>query len=59
MGIRVDPPATVGYGLTSMRQRADELGGTFVVTHGPDGGTTVEVAVPLAAEVRTAASTDA
>lgn len=43
VGIGDAPP---GVGLASMRQRADELGGTFRVV-ASDGGTTVEVRLPL------------
>jgi signal transduction histidine kinase len=36
-----------GVGMTSMRERAAELGGTFAVAGGP-GGTRIRVSVPLA-----------
>lgn len=38
-----------GVGLNSMRERAAELGGICVVGAGPDGGTQVEVMLPLTA----------
>jgi two-component system, NarL family, sensor kinase len=46
-GLAADPGA--GVGLTSMRERAEELGGTCTVTSG-DGGTLVEVRLPLSGE---------
>ena len=36
-----------GVGLTSMRERATELGGTFALNGAPDGGTLVHVHLPL------------
>jgi signal transduction histidine kinase len=43
-------PAVVvpGVGLDSMRERAEELGGTMVVEAGGDGGTRVVARLPLA-----------
>ena len=46
-GLAADPGA--GVGLTSMRERAEELGGTCTVTSG-DGGTLVEVRLPISGE---------
>ena len=45
-----DWPTTpgVGVGLSSMRERAEELGGTCTVTSGRGAGTVVEVVLPLA-----------
>jgi two-component system NarL family sensor kinase len=37
-----------GVGLSSMRERAEELGGSFEVGPGPDGGTRVRASLPLA-----------
>ncbi len=37
-----------GVGLQSMRERAEELGGTFAVGPGPAGGTSVRAWLPLA-----------
>jgi signal transduction histidine kinase len=36
-----------GIGLTSMRERAEELGGSCTITSVPDGGTRVLVCLPL------------
>jgi signal transduction histidine kinase len=36
-----------GLGLTSMRERAASLGGSFAITTRPSGGTIVTVAIPL------------
>ncbi len=50
-GTGIDPDATPGVGLASMRARAEELGGSF--TAGPaDGaaGTTVTALLPLSVE---------
>ena len=38
-----------GVGLTSMRERTAELGGSFEIDSAPNGGTTVSVRLPLAA----------
>lgn len=46
-GLAADPGA--GVGLTSMRERAEELGGTCTVTSS-DTGTVVEVRLPLSGE---------
>jgi len=39
----------IGVGLTSMRERATELGGSFGISSAEGGGTTVRVALPLPA----------
>ncbi|PKH44330.1 Histidine kinase-, DNA gyrase B-, and HSP90-like ATPase [Nocardioides alpinus] len=44
-GLAVDRRA--GVGLSSMRERAEELGGTFDVGAGADGGTVVRARLPL------------
>jgi signal transduction histidine kinase len=36
-----------GIGLTSMRERATELGGTFAITRAANGGTLLAVRLPL------------
>jgi signal transduction histidine kinase len=41
-------PATPGYGLLGMAERAAALGGTFSAGPGPDGGWQVEARLPLA-----------
>ena len=45
VGFAASGPAHTGYGLTSMRQRADELGGRLAVDSRPGCGTTVSVTV--------------
>ena len=48
-GVGFLPASTVAgrrLGLTSMRQRAEEAGGTLMVTSEPGGGTTVRLEVP-------------
>ncbi|WP_425826433.1 GAF domain-containing sensor histidine kinase [Streptomyces fractus] len=42
-------PARGGYGLTSMRERAERWGGTVRIGRRPEGGTSVRAAVPLPA----------
>jgi two-component system, NarL family, sensor kinase len=44
-GLRGD--AQPGVGLASMRERADELGGSCAVVRRPDGGTLVRAVIPL------------
>ncbi len=44
-GVSVDRRA--GVGLTSMRERAEELGGQFAVTVAASGGTMVQAVLPL------------
>ena len=46
------PPATHHYGLTTMRERAEELDGSLTVTSSAGGGTAIEATVPLAGEIR-------
>jgi signal transduction histidine kinase len=45
-GIGVTPADAPGFGLASMRERAQALGGTIEVVRRPEGGTRVEVWVP-------------
>jgi signal transduction histidine kinase len=40
------PAGSAGVGLASMRERAEELGGTFEVQQPPTGGTCVHVQLP-------------
>jgi signal transduction histidine kinase len=44
-GLPEHPPT--GVGLTSMRERAAELGGTFAITRAANGGTLLAVRLPL------------
>ena len=37
------------YGLVSMRERAENLGGRFTIAPSPSGGTEVEAVVPTSA----------
>jgi signal transduction histidine kinase len=46
-GLGIDPAAPAGVGLRSMRERAAELNGTFVIGANPGGGTRVRVSLPL------------
>ncbi|HLG77262.1 MAG TPA: ATP-binding protein [Ktedonobacteraceae bacterium] len=41
-----------GHGMNGMRERATELGGTWNVQAGPDGGLTVQACIPLNAKRR-------
>jgi signal transduction histidine kinase len=46
-GAGLAPDRRPGVGLSSMRERAEELGGTFEVGPRPEGGTVVRVRLPL------------
>ena len=46
-GVGIDAGAPAGVGLSSMRERAAEMGGSVQVTAGPDGGTRVLARLPL------------
>jgi two-component system NarL family sensor kinase len=46
-GTGLSPDRRAGVGLSSMRERAEELGGTFGIGPGPGGGTVVRVRLPL------------
>ena len=49
-GLGFDPETTKdkgGFGLSSMRERAEKLGGTLTLTSSPDKGTTVGVSIDL------------
>jgi signal transduction histidine kinase len=47
---RADSSVYAGVGLTSMRERATELGGSLVVEPVPEGGTVVRATLPLPEE---------
>jgi signal transduction histidine kinase len=46
-GVGISEDRVAGVGLSSMRERAEELGGTLVVKPGPQGGTRVLARLPL------------
>lgn len=46
-GIGLAPVRHAGVGLSSMRERAEELGGSFALSSNPAGGTTVRTWLPL------------
>lgn len=48
-GIGIPGDATAGVGLRSMRERAEEIGGSLTVTKRDGGGTVVRAELPLAA----------
>jgi signal transduction histidine kinase len=50
-GCGLRPDAQAGVGLTSMRERATELGGCLELVVPAAGGTLVRVRIPLAHEV--------
>ncbi len=45
-GQGLSPAYRCGVGLTSMRERAEELGGSWQIEPGPDGGTGVQAELP-------------
>jgi signal transduction histidine kinase len=50
-GVGLLPDRQAGIGLISMRERAEELGGTFLAGAGPEGGTRIYARLPLTAPV--------
>ncbi|RGD62133.1 sensor histidine kinase [Kitasatospora xanthocidica] len=46
-GLPQERPADAGVGLSSMRERAELLGGRLLVNSRPDNGTRVDLSVPL------------
>jgi signal transduction histidine kinase len=49
-GVGIPAECSAGVGLSSMRERASELGGSCVVERAPEGGTRVLVRLPLPKE---------
>ena len=49
-GVGIPAGRSAGVGLSSMRERARELGGTCVIEPAPEGGTRVSVCLPLPKE---------
>ena len=49
-GVGIPAERNAGVGLSSMRERADELGGSCVVESDPEGGTRVLVHLPMMKE---------
>jgi signal transduction histidine kinase len=49
-GVGIPAERSAGVGLSSMRERASELGGSCVVERAPEGGTRVLVRLPLPKE---------
>ena len=49
-GVGIPEERSGGVGLSSMRERAAELGGTCVIEPAPEGGTRVSVRLPLPKE---------
>ncbi len=54
-GVGLDPSPVMGIGLTSMRERAEELGGTCTLTSMAGRGTVVQARIPLAASTNESA----
>ena len=51
-GIRPHVDDAGHYGLTTMRERAEELGGTFTITSSAGRGTVIEAAIPRSGHTR-------
>jgi signal transduction histidine kinase len=49
-GVGIPAERGAGVGLSSMHERASELGGSCVVERAPEGGTRVLVRLPLPKE---------
>jgi two-component system, NarL family, sensor kinase len=49
-GVGIPAERSAGVGLSSMRERASELGGSCIVEPAPEGGTRVLVHLPLPKE---------
>lgn len=46
-GFDTDVPSSGGLGLTSIRERADKLGATLVITSAPSAGTQIELSLAI------------
>lgn len=46
-GVGIDPTRRPGVGMTSMRERTEELGGSFHIVSNEGGGTRVRASIPL------------
>jgi|GEM_PF-6913819 len=57
-GIGISPKVLAGVGLTSMRERTEELGGTFAIAPTAPRGTALEVSIPLLPEPELTKETD-
>lgn len=55
-GRGIDPTGRTGVGLGSMRERAEELGGTWSIERPAGGGTLVRAVLPCATSSRTGAA---
>ena len=51
-GVGFDPARSPHVGLSSMQERAAEVGGRCAVTPGPEGGTVVRATLPLTVDGR-------
>ena len=47
-GIGIDPHASTGVGLSSMKERAEELGGHCTIKNDKNGGTRITAVLPMA-----------
>jgi signal transduction histidine kinase len=51
-GIGMPPGRPAGVGLVAIRERSVELGGTFLIDGGPQGGTRLTIRLPLPDQLR-------
>lgn len=51
-GCGIAPDVVAGVGLRSMRERAEEVGGRLEIVARPEGGTRVQVLIPLVEELK-------
>lgn len=47
--IEWNDPLSPAFGLRGMRERAEILGGTLLISSSPDSGTTIQVTIPSSA----------